>query len=240
MQNLYEFLGLPEEASFEDIRKAYRRLAKQYHPDSGNGDEEACRRINQAYNELSRPESRNDYDKTLRNFRGRTGSVDSYTADRIEVSGEQIQRLLEEMVRQTNLTRVRIKYKGRTIADMPITTATALTALGLILAPIPTTLINVGINQFFEMEVKNLVMDRYEEAVKIHESGRLADAEKKYREVLDMSEFFVPAQLNLGMLYRQLGENRKAEECFKKVLDVAPFGEVGALAQSNLENIRGY
>ena len=103
MQNLYEFLGLPEEASFEDIRKAYRRLAKQYHPDSGNGDEEAFRRINQAYNVLSRPESRNDYDKTLRNYRSRTGSVDSYTADRIEVSGEQIQRLLEEMVRQTNL-----------------------------------------------------------------------------------------------------------------------------------------
>jgi len=42
------------------------------------------------------------------------------------------------------------------------------------------------------------------------------------------------------MLYRQLGENRKAEECFRKVLDIAPFGEVGALARSNLESIRGY
>jgi len=240
MQNLYDVLGVPENASPDEIKKAYRSLAKQYHPDSGNGDEEAFRNINRAYTVLSSPESRGDYDKTLNNYRNRTGSVDSYTADHYEVSGEQIQRLLEELVRQTNLTRVRIKYKGRVISDMPITTATALTTLGLIFAPLPTILINMGINRFFEMEVKNVVMDKYEEAVKVHESGRLPDAERKYREVIDTSEFFVPAHLNLGMLYRQLGENRKAEECFRKVLDIAPFGEVGALARSNLESIRGY
>ncbi|MFA6449571.1 MAG: DnaJ domain-containing protein [bacterium] len=240
MQNLYELLGVTEEATSDDIRKAYRSLAKQYHPDSGNGDEEAFRKANQAYNVLSKPESRHDYDKTLRNFRNQTGSVDGYTADRYEVTGDQIQKMIEEMVRQTNLTRVQIKYKGRVIADMPITTATAITTLGLIFAPIPTILLNMGINRFFEMDLKNLVMERYEEAVKIHESGRLAEAEKKYRELIEMSEYFVPAHLNLGMLYRQLGENRKAEDCFKKVLDVAPFGEVGAVARTNLESIRGF
>jgi tetratricopeptide (TPR) repeat protein len=240
MRNLYEILGVPEDASTDDVKKAYRRLAKQYHPDSGNGDEEAFRSANNAYNVLSRPEARHDYDKTLRNFRAHTGDVDSYVADRYEVSGEQIQRMLEELVRQTNLTRVQIKYKGRQIVDMPIMTATALTTLGLIFAPLPTILINMGINQFFELDVKNLVMERYEEAVKIHESGRLAEAEKRYLKVIEMSEYFVPAHLNLGMLYRQLGENKKAEECFRKTLDIAPFGEVGAMARSNLENIRGY
>lgn len=240
MQNLYEILGIPEDASAEDIKKAYRRLAKVYHPDLGEGNEDAFREVNRAYNVLSRPESRHDYDKTLRNFRQHTGDVDSYVVDRYEVTGEKVQKMIEELVRQTNLTRVTVKYKGRQIADIPITTATVLTTLGLIFAPLPTILFNMGINQFFELDVKNMVMEKYEDAVKVHESGQLAEAEKRYYQVIDMSEYFVPAHLNLGMLYRQLGENKKAEECFRKVLDIAPFGEVGALARSNLENIRGF
>jgi tetratricopeptide (TPR) repeat protein len=240
MENLYELLGLPEDASAEDIKKAYRLLAKKYHPDSGNGDDEIFRRVNHAYNVLSRQESRNDYDKTLRNFRNRTSDFEAYTADVYEVSGQQVQKMFEELVRQTNLTRVRLKYKGKVLFDMPIATATAITAIGFILAPIPTLLLNVGMNKYFEMEVKNLVMDKYEEVVGIHEQGRLAEAEKGYQDIIGMSEYFVPAHLNLGMLYRQLGENRKAEDCFRKVLDIAPFGEVGAAARSNLENIRGF
>lgn len=240
MENLYDALGVPEDASADDIKKAYRTLAKQYHPDSGNGDDEVFRRINHAYTVLSRPESRNDYDKTLRNYRNRTGDVGAYMADVYEVSGRQVQKLFEEFVRQTNLTRVRIKYQGRVLADMPIATATAITTLGFIVAPLPTLLINMGINRFFEMEVKNLVMDKYEDAVKKHEQGRLPEAEKGYREVVGMSEYFIPAHVNLGLLYRQLGENRKAEDCFKKVLEVAPFGEVGAVARANLESIRGF
>ena len=240
MRDFYQDLGVPETATADDIRKAYRRLAKVYHPDSGDGDEEAFHRIAQAYNVLSKPESRNDYDKTLRNYRAGTGSFDEYTADRYEVSGDQVQRLLEELVRQTNLTRVLIKYKGRVVVDLPISTATAITTLGLIFAPLPTILLNMGINRFFDMEVKNVVMDAYDRAALAHQEGRLKEAENAYVEVLEMSEYFVPARLNLGILYRQLGENRKAEDCFKKVLDVAPFGEVGTMARQNLESIRGF
>lgn len=240
MKNFYEILGIQENSSQEDIKKAYRDLAKVYHPDSGNGDEEVFHSINHAYQVLSKPESRHDYDKTLKQFRAGSGDINSYTSDVYEASGKQLQSLIEELVRQTNLTRVKIKREGKTLLDLPIATATAITSIGLIFAPILTILINVGINRFFEMEVKNAVMDKYDEAAKCHETGDLAGARSKYEEALEMSEFFVPARLNLGILYRQLGENRKAEECFKKVLEIAPFGEIGSLAKSHLETIRGF
>ncbi|MBF0103095.1 MAG: hypothetical protein HQK77_19525 [Desulfobacterales bacterium] len=41
-------------------------------------------------------------------------------------------------------------------------------------------------------------------------------------------------------LYRQRGETQKAIACFKFVLDVAPFGEIGEAANKNLMEIRGY
>lgn len=241
MENFYEILGAPENASMDDIKKAYREAAKKFHPDTGGSDDELFHAANRAYNVLSKPESRRDYDMTLNQFRQGTGAFDSYSADVYDISGDKILKALRELARQTGrLTRVIIKREGKVIIDMPFGTATAITAIGLILAPIATILINVGINSFFEMEVKNLVMDKYDEATRTQQTGDLNKAEKEYIEVLEMSEFFVPARLSLGLLYRQLGENRKAENCFKEVLKVAPFGEIGDVARTNLESIRGF
>lgn len=53
-------------ASDEEIKKAYRRLAKQYHPDRNPGDNEAeekFKRINEAYDVLSDPQRRSNYDR---------------------------------------------------------------------------------------------------------------------------------------------------------------------------------
>lgn len=61
----YEILGLPRDAGAADIKKAYRRLARQYHPDVNHGDEQAeekFKEINEAYEVLSDPQKRQIYD----------------------------------------------------------------------------------------------------------------------------------------------------------------------------------
>ena len=63
---MYEILGVPRNASQSDIKKAYRQLVKQYHPDAHPGDkdnEEKFKKINAAYTVLNDPEKRARYDQ---------------------------------------------------------------------------------------------------------------------------------------------------------------------------------
>jgi curved DNA-binding protein len=62
----YKILEVPKDASPEDIKKAYRKLARKYHPDLNPKDKEANKRfqfINEANEVLSDPEKRKKYDK---------------------------------------------------------------------------------------------------------------------------------------------------------------------------------
>ena len=55
----YKVLGLPRNASDEDVKRAYRTLAKNYHPDLNPGDQEAARKmkeVNEAYDQIKNPE----------------------------------------------------------------------------------------------------------------------------------------------------------------------------------------
>jgi DnaJ-class molecular chaperone len=54
--NAYTVLGLTEGATAEEIRRAYRALARRHHPDSSNGCHETFLRIQAAYLVLTRPE----------------------------------------------------------------------------------------------------------------------------------------------------------------------------------------
>lgn len=60
---LYNILGISTDAADEDIKRAFRRLALQYHPDKVPGQEEHFQRINYAYNILSLPVTRRLYDR---------------------------------------------------------------------------------------------------------------------------------------------------------------------------------
>ncbi|PIE97524.1 MAG: molecular chaperone DnaJ [Treponema sp.] len=75
--NYYDILGVPKNASDDEIKKAYRNLAKKYHPDQNQGNKDAedkFKKINDAYSVLSDPQKRSDYDFS--------GYRDDYTSQR--------------------------------------------------------------------------------------------------------------------------------------------------------------
>jgi molecular chaperone DnaJ len=62
VSDLYELLGVPRDASADDVKKAYRRAAREHHPDAG-GDEESFKQVTHAYQVLADPEKRARYDR---------------------------------------------------------------------------------------------------------------------------------------------------------------------------------
>jgi curved DNA-binding protein len=71
-QDYYQILGVNREASEADIKKAYRRLARKYHPDVSKepGAEERFKNISMAYEVLGNPEKRSAYDQLGRHAPG--------------------------------------------------------------------------------------------------------------------------------------------------------------------------
>jgi molecular chaperone DnaJ len=74
----YKLLGLPRDASLEEIKRAYRQHAKRYHPDRTQNnaqDTEIFKAVSVAFATLSNPERRAEYDRLLAASEHRTGSL---------------------------------------------------------------------------------------------------------------------------------------------------------------------
>jgi molecular chaperone DnaJ len=68
-KNYYDILGVKKDASADEIKKAFRRLARKHHPDAG-GSEEKFKELNEAYEVLSDSEKRSQYDQYGQYFGG--------------------------------------------------------------------------------------------------------------------------------------------------------------------------
>ena len=92
-EDYYKTLGIDKGASKEDIRKAYRKLAKQYHPDVNKSAdaEEKFKQISEAYSVLSDDKKRRDYDTF-----GSTKFRQHYTQEDI-FRGSNIEDILRNM-----------------------------------------------------------------------------------------------------------------------------------------------
>ena len=71
MKNYYDILGVSEDASNDQIKKAFKDIAKKEHPDRG-GNEAKFKEANEAYDTLKNSQKRHDYD-TMRKFGGKGG-----------------------------------------------------------------------------------------------------------------------------------------------------------------------
>lgn len=87
----YEVLQVAEDASVEDIKRAYRRKARQYHPDTNGGDplaEEAFKAVTEAWRTLSDTTLRRDYDHALEQPAHDTTPDTSVAAPAVDVDEE--------------------------------------------------------------------------------------------------------------------------------------------------------
>ncbi len=76
IRNYYEILGIERNSTPEEIKKAFRRLARQHHPDLNPGDkvaEEKFKEFNEAYRVLSDATTRSQYDQFTRFWRNKKG-----------------------------------------------------------------------------------------------------------------------------------------------------------------------
>ncbi|GAB0157412.1 hypothetical protein CHRYSEOSP005_26870 [Chryseobacterium sp. Alg-005] len=99
MKDYYYFLGISQDASEEDIKKAYRKLSLKYHPDKNENDDffaDRFREIQEAYEILSDAAKRRTYDQNLENhqksFRYNIPpSIKTFTSNKIHAKkGEEI------------------------------------------------------------------------------------------------------------------------------------------------------
>jgi molecular chaperone DnaJ len=88
-KNLYDVLGVAKTATADEIKKAYRKLARQYHPDRNPGDksaEDRFKEVQTAYDVLSDPEKRKQYDR-FGEVNGRPGAGPGFDPRNFDFGG---------------------------------------------------------------------------------------------------------------------------------------------------------
>ena len=108
MKNYYDILGVSEDATQDDIKKAYRKLSKQYHPDVNPEGEEKFKDIAEAYDNIGDPNKREEYNVRRNNpFSGMgSGGFDIHSMFEQMMNGQRQQRRAPDKVINLEITPV--------------------------------------------------------------------------------------------------------------------------------------
>ncbi|UII19302.1 DnaJ domain-containing protein [Fulvivirga ligni] len=178
--NYYHILGLDETASQEDIKQAYRKLAKKYHPDLDPNDtsrEEKFIRINEAYSVLSDASSKRDYDFNL-------ASVE-YTD--IFTSNREYTYQTTPYQRTSTRTRTGTKYSLKT----KIYGAIFMGGLGILVFSIMIVLSRASSSQHYERGVELTSRKQYVQAIGSFEKGIMTWGNHSYKSCIKICEISI-------------------------------------------------
>ncbi|MFW6283856.1 MAG: DnaJ domain-containing protein [Desulfosalsimonas sp.] len=87
-RSYYAILGIPADASQEEVKTAYRRLAKQYHPDHAGGDSRKFRDIQEAYSVLADSGKRREYEQHRQTGRVRVRTASAQRSGPVRFDAE--------------------------------------------------------------------------------------------------------------------------------------------------------
>jgi molecular chaperone DnaJ len=98
MRDYYDVLGVPADARADEIKRAYRQLARRYHPDiSGEDRAHAFREVAQAYDVLRDPLRRRTYDAELDRARACATEAGAWFADEVAIDFPSVSSVLDRM-----------------------------------------------------------------------------------------------------------------------------------------------
>lgn len=195
MENYYETLGVKNTASFEEIKAAYKSLAKKYHPDKHQGDkyyEDQFKKINSAYQTLSDLQKRRLYDLKLhysQNPPPKSAKATTDSASKPRTSRQPRPKPAASPEPNVSNKEVRIYLY---------------TGLALILLIVCSVL-------FYHYMNNRMAVKTYEEAYQFEKNGEWLKALESYTESISFDEGYAPAFQKRALLrLHMLGDNRGA------------------------------
>jgi len=244
-KSYYKILGIDKDADKSAIEDAYGNLLKEY-ADKTDSIEYII--IKQAYKTLKDTIAKNRYDRFLKEMKDfatnkdeEQKGIDGRSAtSTTEVRGKDIIDFIKDVIAKSANRIVRVRHRDQVVWEMPQTLTMGVGLLGLFFAPLWTIILSFGLAAVFEIEIVDIAIEKFNDAVKIHKAERYSEALESYKKVISLDGYYAPTYLNLGLFWNEIGDLYQAIENYKKVIKVDNDKEATRKAQANLKSIRGY